>query len=196
LLEPGVCDEPITELLKRIGHGDRQAMDDLLPLVYEQLRRLARSQRRRSPSHDQTLDTTALVHEAYLKLARGAGAYEHRGHFFAVAATAMRQVLIDEARHHLRRKRGSGERPLDLDERQLSVTSQAEFLLALDEALGTLAECNPRLRQVVECRFFAGLTEEETAEALAVTSRTVRRDWAKAKAWLTVELWQDRGSPP
>ena len=114
--------------------------------------------------------------------------YRHRGHFYAVAATAMRQVVIDQARSRLRQKRGGGDQPVTLVTANLQVENQAEFLLSLDSALDKLEQMRPRLRQVVECRFFGGLTEGETADALEVDVRTVRRDWAKAKALLGVEL--------
>jgi len=179
----------ITELLHRLGSGDQQALDELMPLVYDELHRIARRQRRQNVGASATFNTTALLHEAYLRFAqRDRNMYNHRGHFFAVAATAMRQVVIDRARKRLRQKRGGGERALTLDPKDLRVESQAEFLVSLDTALTKLGAVSPRLRQVVECRFFGGLTEEETSEALDVAPRTIRRDWSKAKAWLGVEL--------
>jgi RNA polymerase sigma factor (TIGR02999 family) len=178
----------ITALLARHADGDGEALQELLPIVYEELRRLARSQRRRMRGDSATLDTTALVHEAYLRFARSDGTFEHRGHFFAVAAAAMRQLIVDEARHRRRAKRGGGERPLTLDDHDLAIDERADLVLAVDEALGRLERLSPRLRAVVELRFFLGLSEEESAEALGVTDRTVRRDWIKARAWLQVEL--------
>jgi RNA polymerase sigma factor (TIGR02999 family) len=179
---------PITEILSRLRSGDRDALDDLVTVVYAELRSIARRQRRRDPRQDPTLATTALVNEAYIRLAQhDRGLYRHREHFLAVAATAMRQIVIDEARKRLRRKRGSGQQLLSLDERDIRIDDQAELLVSLNEALDGLDRVNPRLRQVVECRYFAGLTEEETAQALGVSSRTVRRDWAKARAWLVIE---------
>jgi RNA polymerase sigma factor (TIGR02999 family) len=181
--------DAIAVLLGRLKGGDRSAFDELFPLVYEDLRRLARSQRRRSRRPSPTLNTTALVHEAYLKLAsKEDPGFAHRGGFFSVAAVAMRHILVDQARRHLREKRGGGEHPLDLESNDVCVEGQAEWLVALDASLDRLEERSPRLRQVVEYRFFGGLTEEEIAGALDVTSRTVRRDWTKAKAWLAIDL--------
>ena len=168
--------------------GDREALDRLLPLVYDELRRIARRELRRERS-DHTLTTTALVHEAYLTLVDQSRARPgDRVRFFAVAATAMRRVLIEYARRRRAAKRGGGERPLSLDETAVAATDSAERLLALDDALTRLAALDARQARVVECRYFGGLTEEETAEALGVTARTVRRDWVKAKGWLYREL--------
>jgi RNA polymerase sigma factor (TIGR02999 family) len=182
--EPG----PITDLLFQVSVGDPSAIDRLLPLVYDELRRMAdRALRREHPDH--TLGTTGLVHEAYLKLVDQTRAgWRSRAHFYAVAAIAMRRILVDYARRHRRAKRGGGQRPVSLDESVVSLDERAENLVALDEALTRLAELNPRLSRVVECRFFGGLTEEEIAEALGVTARTVKRDWAKARGWLYQEL--------
>jgi RNA polymerase sigma factor (TIGR02999 family) len=181
--------KPISEVLDRLHDGDREAFDELVQLVYAELRRIARRQRRLDFRHTPTIATTALVNEAYLRLVRQDGKhYAHRGHFLAVAATAMRQIVIDEARARLRDKRGGGQQPVTLDNQEIRIDSQAELLIALNEALDRLDRRNPRLRQVVECRFFAGLTEEETAQALGVNPRTIRRDWAKARAFLGAEL--------
>jgi RNA polymerase sigma factor (TIGR02999 family) len=181
-------DTQVTQLLERLRSGDRAALDALLPLVYDELRRIARGQRQRL-GNSLTVNTTALVHEAYLKLVKDrARSYSDRSHFFAVAATAMRQLLIDEAKRHAAKKRGSGRRPISLDSVDVGIEGQAESLLELDRALDKLGQLSPRLLRVVECRFFGGLTETETAAALAITDRTVRRDWAKARAWLAVEM--------
>lgn len=172
----------ITELLLQIRDGTPDSLERLMPLVYGELHRIAS---RRVQASDQTIGPTSLVHEAYLKLFQGAGIdVTTRGHFFAVAATAMRQIIVDRARAHLSEKRGGGQRPVTLDEASASTDDQAEQALALDEALDRLESLEPRLRRVVECRFFGGLTEEETAEAVGVTSRTVRSDWVKARALL------------
>ena len=180
---------PITEILGRLDTGDDQALDDLLPLVYEELRRIAHRQRKRDRKATPTLNTTALVHEVYLRFyQQNGGSYESRGHFFAVAAMAMRQVVIDQARKKLRKKRGSGELPVNLEDQNICIEDQAEFLVSLGLALDRLGDLNPSLRTVTECRFFAGMTESETAEALGVDPRTARRYWAKAKAWLTTEM--------
>ncbi|MEO8195626.1 MAG: ECF-type sigma factor [Thermoanaerobaculia bacterium] len=180
--------QEITRLLGRHAAGDAGALDELLPIVYDELRKLARSQRRRLGGGSATLDTTALAHEAYLRLAKSDGEYAHRGHFYAVMAAAMRQLLVDEARRRSRQKRGGGERVLTLGDHDLAVDAQIETILVVDTALDRLAAIAPRLRSVVECRFYLGLDELETAAALGVTDRTVRRDWIKARAWLEVEL--------
>lgn len=174
----------ITDLLLAWRAGDPSAVDRLFPLVYEQLRRIAHHQLgRERPDH--TLDTTALVHEAYLKLVDQTRAqWADRAQFFAVAARAMRRILVDYARRHRALKRGGERAQINLDDVALVADVRAEALIALDEALVRLAELDERLSRVVECRFFGGLTEEETAEALAVTPRTVQRDWVKAKGWL------------
>jgi RNA polymerase sigma factor (TIGR02999 family) len=183
----------ITELLLECRNGGPDAYERLLPLVYEQLRAVARSQLRRERD-GHTLSPTALVHEAYLKLVDPSGLeVRDRAHFFAVAARAMRQVLIDHARRHQAPKRGGDLQRVDLDAVEIAAGERAEVLLALDEALGRLGALNPRLSQLVELRFFGGLTEEETAEVLGVTSRTVRRDWIKARGWLHEEI--ARGHP-
>ena len=178
----------ITDLLTRLGHGDQESLDRVFALVYEELRRIAHRQRR-PDSSDETLGTTALVHEAYLKLVdQTRPEWRDRGHFFAVAAMAMRQILVDRARQHHAQKRGGTRRRVSLDDTTLSVEDQAEALVELDAALARLSRVDERLGRVVECRFFGGLTEEETAEALGVTARTVRRDWVKAKGLLYTEL--------
>ncbi|REJ79611.1 MAG: RNA polymerase subunit sigma [Acidobacteria bacterium] len=181
----------LNRLLERLGEGDRSALDELLPLVYDELHRIARGQRQRV-SGRLTVNTTALVHEAYLKISQGKGqGFADRGHFLAVAATAMRQLLIDEAKRHAAQKRGSGQRPISLESVEVGVDAQAEGLLALDRAMSKLGKMSPRLLRVVECRFFGGLTENETAEVLGITDRTVRRDWVKARAWLALEMGGD-----
>jgi RNA polymerase sigma factor (TIGR02999 family) len=178
----------ITELLLAYRGGEQEAYDRLFPLVYEHLRAVAHAQlRRERVGH--TLSTTALVHEAYLKLADVARLdVRDRAHFLGVAARAMRQVLVSYARGHRAEKRGGGLEPVDLDAAELAVEERAEVLIALDDALTRLGALSPRLAQVVECRFFGGLTEEETAQVLGVAERTVRRDWVKARGWLHAEL--------
>jgi RNA polymerase sigma factor (TIGR02999 family) len=178
----------ITRLLHAYDGGDRSAFDRLVPLVYEELRRLARSHLRRVPG-GHTLNTTGLVHEAYLKLAKSPGLrLNDRGHLMAVTACAMRQVLVSRARARLRAKRGHGEGAAPLDEDRLGYEPDAERLLDLDRALGTLRHRQERLAAVFECRYFGGLGEEETAEALGASLRTVQRDWMRARAWLRAEL--------
>lgn len=188
LAESGQPD--ITGLLVAWRAGDRAAFDQLFPLVYDELRRIAHRQLGgERPGH--TLGTTALVHEAYLKLVDQTRAQlTDRAHFFAIAARAMRRILVDYARRHRAAKRGGAQAPVSLDDSMLLADLRADTIVALDEALTRLSELDARLSQVVECRFFGGLTEEETAEALAVTTRTVRRDWVKAKGWLHRELRQ------
>jgi len=178
----------VTELLLECRSNDRAA-DRLFPLVYEELRRIAHRQLRQERT-GHTLATTALVHEAYLKLVDITRVeWRDRVHFLSMAARAMRRILVDYARQHRAERRGGGVAPLTLDDASaLSVDAQADEVLALDDALIRLGELSPRLVQVVEYRFFAGMSEEETAEALAVTARTVRRDWVKARGWLRQAL--------
>ena len=183
----------ITQLLHAYAGGDRDAFDQLVPMVYDELRRIARNHVRRT-NRGATLDTTGLVHEAYLKLAGQKGMrVEDRGHFLAIAACAMRQVIISRARARLAAKRGGGERPLTFDEERIGSDEQAEWLLDLDRALTQLKERDERLARTVECRFFAGLSEEETAQALGVSLRTAQRNWMRARAWIRHELSSDRG---
>jgi RNA polymerase sigma factor (TIGR02999 family) len=188
--------ESVTDLLALAAAGDRGALDRAFPLVYEELRRLAHRQLRRE-SEGHTLSTTALVHEAYLKLVdQTRGEWRDRAHFLAIAATAMRRILVDHARRHRAGKRGGTGRPLSLDSvEELPVEDRAEFLVHLDEALARLAMLDERQARVVECRFFGGYTEEETAETLGIGLRTVKRDWAKARSWLFQELYPDAVTP-
>jgi RNA polymerase sigma factor (TIGR02999 family) len=163
-----------------VGHDE---LDRLMPAAYDELRRIAHRELRRQPNG--TLHTTALVHEAYLRLADADGVpWRDRPHFLALAGVAMRYILVDQARARCAEKRGGGRRAVTLDDEGIAVDEQAESLLALDEALTQLAATDPRLARVVECRFFGGLSEEETADALGVTDRTVRRDWVKARGLL------------
>lgn len=180
--------DQITELLIAHRDGDRDAFDRLLPMVYDDLRRIARSQLRRIRPGE-TLNTTALVHEAYVKLVDQAKVpWGDRSHFFGIAARAMRQIIVDYARERGAQKRGGGKHHVPLDENQIAIEEQAEMLLALDTALDRLNALSERLTRVVECRFFGGLTEEETATTLGVSKRTVQRDWIKAKGWLRKEM--------
>lgn len=184
----------VTNLIREARGGSREALDRLLPVVYEELRRMAhRALRRERANH--TLNTTALVHEAYLRLLDQDRADWHdRAHFLAIAATAMRRILVDYARRQKRLKRGGERRAVTLEDAMLVADQRADTLIALDEALSSLGALNERLSRVVECRFFAGLTTEETAAALQVTTRTVERDWQKARAWLYVRL-HDEATP-
>lgn len=178
----------VTDLLVAYREGDREAFEQLVPLVYHDLRRIAHRQlARRRPGA--TLDTTALVHETYLKLVDQARvSVSDRAHFFALAARAMRQVIVDYARQRSAAKRGGGKVAVTLDRIQVPVAEQADLMLAIDQALSRLTDLNERLTRVFECRFFVGLSEEETAEALDLSLRTVQRDWMKSKAWLRTEL--------
>jgi RNA polymerase sigma factor (TIGR02999 family) len=188
----------VTRLLDAAAAGDRRAAGDLLPLVYEELRKLAAA-RMAIESPDQTLQPTALVHEAYLRLVDHAHAeVRDRASFFGAAARAMRRVLVDHARRHRAARRGGARaRPISLealeatDSATLATGDRAEILLALDEALDRLAALDERQARVVECRFFGGLTAEETAAVLGVTTRTVERDWMKARGWLYRALRDD-----
>lgn len=176
----------VTALLIAYRNGDHGAFDRLVPLVYDDLRRIARRHRRRG---GKTLDTTSLVHESYLKMVdQSQVAWQDRAHFLAVSARAMRQVIISYARRRNAAKRGGGDEPITLEEGRIAVDQQAERLLSLDHALSRLAETHERLARIVECRFFAGLSEEETAAALDISLRTAQRDWMRARAWLKQEL--------
>ena len=178
----------ITALLRRHHAGDRQAYDELLSLVYDHLRRIARGQLARG-WRSTTLTPTALVHEVYVQLANETGVeWQHRSHFFAISARAMRRVLVDHARERNAQKRAGGRPHLALHEIQIGVDTQAELIVAVDEALTSLERFNARLARVVECRYFAGLTEDETASALGTSLRTVQRDWMRARAWLLKAL--------
>ena len=164
--------------------GSRESLDRLVPLLYQELRVIAHRQIARQPNRG-TLETTGLVHEAYLKVVgRSPADAPDRAHFLALASLAMRHVLVDRARARGRLKRGGVCHRITLDDDHIAVDDQPAALLQLDEALTWLAELEPRLARVVECRFFGGLTEEEIAEALGVTARTVQRDWAKARMLL------------
>ncbi len=195
--------DDVTRLLSELRGGDASAFERLLPLVYSELRRIARSQRRRNARPSETLATTALVHEAYLKLLRSDSKFHNREHFYAVAATAMRQLLVDQARKHLSEKRGGNMHRISLDDDKPAldqmlaedddaerVAAQAAFLVDLDDALAQLGREEPRCLRVVECRFFGGMTAGETAAALEIAERTVQRDWIKARVWLELRLGQ------
>ncbi len=182
----------VTDLLQRVGAGDPAAPELVYPLVYDQLRRLAQRQLRRE-AIGHSLSTTGLVHEAYLKLVdQRRSQFKDRAHFLAIAATAMRRILVDHARRHGAAKRGAGAKRVPLETIEgMAVDDRADLLVALDSALGQLAVHDARQAKVVECRFFAGLTEEETAEALGMSTRTVKRDWAKARGWLYQALYPE-----
>ncbi|MEK9499604.1 sigma-70 family RNA polymerase sigma factor [Gaopeijia maritima] len=182
---------PITRLLDRAGEGDAEAWNAVFDGVYDELRLLARRQRGRWTGHA-TLDTTALVHEAWLKLARPDElSLRDRGHFFALASRVMRQILCNYARDRAAQKRGGGRERVTLDEGVVggdSGPAAAVALRDLDDALTRLEQSHARVARVVECRFFGGLTVQETADALGVSPRTVKREWRFAQAWLQGEL--------
>ncbi|HEV3198914.1 MAG TPA: sigma-70 family RNA polymerase sigma factor [Bryobacteraceae bacterium] len=177
----------VTRLLIAMQDGQRDAEPRLLTLVYDELRKLAASYlRRERPDH--TLQATALVHEAYLRLADQHATWQNRAHFFGVAAQVMRRILVDHARACHAGKRGSGQAKISLDEALVLSHAESQELLDLDEALSRLAEFDGRLARVVELRFFAGLSVQETAEVVGCATRTVNRDWRTAQAWLRREL--------
>lgn len=174
-------------VLEELRTGGQESLDRLFPLVYRELRTIAH--RHVASRKNGTLATTELVHEAYLKLVDQSRAqWRDRAHFFALASAVMRHVLIDRAKARARRKRGGEQRQVTLDDEMLAFDNDAASLLAIDDALDRLAELDPRLTRVVECRFYGGLSEQETAEALGVTVRTVQRDWAKARMLLSRAL--------
>jgi len=176
--------QQVTQLLVAWGGGDEAALDELMPLVYEELRRLAHQcMSRERPGH--TLHTSALVNEAYLRLVDGKKIHwQDRAHFFGIAARLMRQILVDYARRRRYAKRGGDARRVPLDEAMIVSEERAADVVALDDALKSLAEIDPRKSQIVELRFFGGLSIEEAAEVLKVSPGTVMRDWTLAKAWL------------
>lgn len=191
MVVPGVSmaeEQDVTLVLARMKDGDPAAKQELFRIAYDELHRRAHFQRSSNPASE-TVNTTVLVHEAYLKLAgSGSTDWESRGHFYRVAGRAMRQILIDQARRRLAKKRGEGGVNLDVDALEVGVDTDAEKLLALDQALSRLEGENARLAEVVELRFFSGLSVEETAAAMGVSERTVKRDWRLARAFLHGEL--------
>ncbi|MEP6818355.1 MAG: sigma-70 family RNA polymerase sigma factor [bacterium] len=178
----------VTELLIEWSNGDKAALDKLLPLIHEELRRLARHyMSRERPGH--TLQTTALVNEAYIRLVNRKGVHwQNRAHFFAIAAQVMRTILVDHARSQAYAKRGGGAHRIELDEAMIVSQDRAAEVVALDDALKTLADFDPQQSRIVELRFFGGLTIEEAAEVLDLSPATIKREWSTAKAWLYREL--------
>jgi len=191
--DPGIA--AMTHLLNKAGEGDARAAADALPLVYRQLRALAASKLRKERP-DQTLQATALVHEAYLRLLdeQGVREWDGRWHFFGAAAEAMRRILIEHARARGRVKRGGGARRVFINLLELAEVGDREEILALDEAIRRLEEHTPDIAAVVRLRFFAGLTVAEASEALGIGSRSVDRAWAYARVWLYRELYGDGDS--
>jgi RNA polymerase sigma-70 factor, ECF subfamily len=185
----------VTRLLNDWGDGDSTALDELIPVIYDELRSLAARYLRRERA-DHTLQPTALVHEAYFRLVDQRDVHwQGRAHFFGVAAQMMRRILIDHAKSHGREKRGGGLHKVDLDQAAVLAEEQASEVIALDDALEALARLDPRKGKIVELRYFGGLSVEETAELLGVSPNTVMRDWAMAKAWLykTIKGEDDHG---
>jgi RNA polymerase sigma factor (TIGR02999 family) len=195
LLENAMANSPgdVTVLLAEIRRGNNDALGKLIPLVYQELKRLA-AHFLQQEREGHTLQPTALVNEAYLRLAGQTGGWQNRAHFMAVAAQAMRRILVDYARQRVALKRGGGEVPVELETSEIAgAAGQLEETLAVDEALARLAALDSQQAQVVEMRYFGGMTVEETAEALAIAPRTVKREWAMAKAWLRVEISSKAG---
>ncbi len=185
----------VTRLLVAIQHGDARAGEELLPLVYAELRQLARAKMaREQPGH--TLQPTALVHEAWLRMGGGGAAgvpsFENRGHFFGAAAEAMRRILIDRARRKLAAKNGAGAEHVDADEIEIAAPSKDDELLAVHEALDALATHDPRKAELVKLRYFAGLSIDDAADVLGISAPTAKRDWTYARAWLFREIGRGR----
>jgi RNA polymerase sigma factor (TIGR02999 family) len=177
----------ITEILQAIERGDSQSADALLPVVYDELRRLARSRMARERP-GQTLQPTALVHEAYLRLLGGDDSWQNRGHFFAAAAEAMRRILIEKARSKARNKRGGGYRRTTLDDLADAEATDPAELLDLDRALDSLSGQDPQMAEIVKLRYFAGFSIAETAGILGISERSVNRSWTAARTWLATEV--------
>jgi RNA polymerase sigma factor (TIGR02999 family) len=185
------------QILVAIEQGDPRAAEQLLPLVYDELRRLA-AQRLAREAPGQTLQTTALVHEAYVRLVGSDQGrdWNSRGHFFAAAAEAMRRILVEQARRRKRQRHGGGRKRVDLDEAACVIEQPSEDILALDEALGRLTACDPLRAELVRLRFFAGLTMSEAAQSLGISLTTAERHWTFARAWLYAELSEGEAQPP
>ena len=188
-MHPPARTEQATRLLIDWSNGNRESAAGLMPLVYDELRRLARGYLERERS-DHTLQPTGLVHEAYLRLVdQGTTTWQNRAHFFGVAAQLMRRILVDHARRHRRGKRGGALEKIEFDEALAPSVSRDLNVIALDDALQDLATLNPQHSQIVELRFFGGMTIEEVAEVLDVSPRTVQREWRMARAWLRRQIF-------
>jgi len=184
----------VTRILNAIGGGDSKAAQDLLPIVYEELRKLA-AHKMANEAPGQTLQPTALVHEAWLRLVGTENPqFEGRGHFFAAAAEAMRRILIDRARQKLSLKRGAGAARVNLEDLEVASAADDDTLLAVDEALTKLAGEDPDSAEFIKLRFFAGMTNDEAAQALGIPERTARRHWSFARAWLFREIQRQAGT--
>jgi RNA polymerase sigma factor (TIGR02999 family) len=184
----------VTQILSAIERGDAQAAEQLLPLVYDELRKLA-ARRLAQEKSGQTLQATALVHEAYLRLVedQGAGRWDSRGHFFAAAAEAMRRILVERARAKGRVRRGGQWRRVDLEDLALGVSAPPDLVLTLDEAIARLEAEDPAAAALVRLRYYAGLSVEQAAASLGISTATAYRHWAYARAWLAADLLDDRG---
>ena len=190
---PGRDASNVTQILNAIQRGDLKAADELLPIVYGELRRLA-AQKLSQEKPGQTLQATALVHEAYIRLVGSQDpGWDNRGHFFGAAAEAMRRILVERARRKKRLRHGGARERVDLDVAELTVDGPSEDLLALDDALEKLADEDPLDGEVVKLRYFAGLTNDQVAKALGMSPRTARRRWSYARAWLLKEM--EGGTP-
>jgi RNA polymerase sigma-70 factor (ECF subfamily) len=186
--DPARSPHEITQLLAEWSDGNQTALDKLYPLVYDELHKMANRYMKRERK-DHTLQTTALINEAYVRMVDQKNVHwENRAHFFAISAQIMRRILIDHARRHHYAKRGGGALKVSLDETAMVASDPAPDMLLLDEALNRLAEMDPRRGQVVELRYFGGLNNEEIAEVLKISENTVTRDWNMARAWLYQEL--------
>ena len=182
----------VTALLAQLRQGSPDAADRLMPLIYNELRRMAAGYMQ-GERPGQTLQATALVHEAYMRLAgEQEGAWQNRAHFFAIAANTMRKVLVDHARRRLASKRGGGGQRVDLDEALVITENKLEDLIALDEALQRLSQIDHRQSRLIELRFFAGMSLEDAAEVMGLSTVTLKREWRSAKAWLNHELTLER----
>ena len=178
----------VTLLLEQLREGSQEAANKLVPLLYDELRRMAGAyMQKERPGH--TLQATALVNEAYVRLAGGQNHWQNRAHFFAIAANTMRNILLDYARRkHAGKRGGEGARKVSLDENLMIEGNTLDSVIEVDELLGRLEQVDPRLARIVELRFFGGLNEEETAEAMRISESTVKREWRLAKAWLAREI--------
>lgn len=183
-------DDLIARLLEAVDSGEPGALGQLVEAVYPELKRLAHFQLAREGC-GHTLNTTAIVHEAFMRMASGDGSWKNRKHFLRAASTVMRHLLVDHARRKRAEKRGAGSVPLTLAEDRIASGDDCLVILALDEALTDIADTDPRLEKVIECRYFAGLSVRETAEALDMTVRTVERDWQRAKGYLISAMAPD-----
>jgi RNA polymerase sigma factor (TIGR02999 family) len=187
-----IAPQDISQLLEQSSNGNKEALDQLMPIVYEELRRLARHYMRHERA-GQTLQTTALVNEAYVRLVNYKMDWQSRAHFFAIAAQAMRRILVERARKHRAAKRGGDAQRVSFDDAATVSPQRIEEMLAVENALASLEELDPRRGRIVELRFYGGLNVEETAHVLGISSPTVKREWRAAKAWLHRSITEGMG---